>query len=535
MIKKYTQSCFSVVTTVMLCVFLCLFANAQTANSNHKELYERAFDLSYSNPEEAIKIGKHLLESNSFNPSQNNLYHLLISNAYITKGDYSSAIKYIFTTANNEKLAIGDQVDILMVKAKILSKLYLDNQSKGYLSQAKLLVNSVKNTAEREVIYSKFVLNSLLIDIERQDFSKAKQFLEFESTKEIQSILRNDTVLKQQFNIAKGVLFSRMNELDSATTFLNSSLAFTNRQKFADPVDKIRIIKELGRVLFLQKNHLKAIELLQEALIYSKTVQNFILEKDIYKQLSINYLAINDKVNYQLYNNQFLKLDANLDQVEQESVNAVYNLISKDYEFKVANKIKRANANLLFVSIGCVMVLLLLSGFVLKNYWKRKRLKEIISYLEISKNIFTISTVDKKQNYKKVFIPIETEQAILAKLKRFEQSTKFTNNEMSLAVLASQFDTNTKYLSEIINKHYQDNFNTYINKLRINFIIEKLKTNPNYIHYKISYLAEKSGFSSHSSFATVFKTITGLAPGTFIELLKSDLESEAQKEVMQNV
>jgi hypothetical protein len=225
MIKKYTQSCFSVVTTVMLCVFLCLFANAQTANSNHKELYERAFDLSYSNPEEAIKIGKHLLESNSFNPSQNNLYHLLISNAYITKGDYSSAIKYIFTTANNEKLAIGDQVDILMVKAKILSKLYLDNQSKGYLSQAKLLVNSVKNTAEREVIYSKFVLNSLLIDIERQDFSKAKQFLEFESTKEIQSILRNDTVLKQQFNIAKGVLFSRMNELDSATTFLNSSLA----------------------------------------------------------------------------------------------------------------------------------------------------------------------------------------------------------------------------------------------------------------------------------------------------------------------
>jgi YesN/AraC family two-component response regulator len=94
---------------------------------------------------------------------------------------------------------------------------------------------------------------------------------------------------------------------------------------------------------------------------------------------------------------------------------------------------------------------------------------------------------------------------------------------MSLATLAAQLDTNTKYLSETINKHYHDNFNTYINRLRINYIIEKLKNEPEYLNYKISYLAEESGFSSHSSFATIFKTITGIAPTVFIELIGKEI------------
>mgnify|MGYP003895590911 CR=1 FL=1 len=37
-----------------------------------------------------------------------------------------------------------------------------------------------------------------------------------------------------------------------------------------------------------------------------------------------------------------------------------------------------------------------------------------------------------------------------------------------------------------------------------------LKTDPNFIKYRISYLAENCGFTSHSAFATVFKNITGL-------------------------
>jgi YesN/AraC family two-component response regulator len=175
------------------------------------------------------------------------------------------------------------------------------------------------------------------------------------------------------------------------------------------------------------------------------------------------------------------------------------------------------------LSIGLFLLFSSICGlFVYKKYSHKKRLEEIISYLEVTnKKIFSkVEKIDVVR--KKISIPAETEQLILSKLKKFETSTKFTNKDLSLAVLAGQFETNTKYLSEIINKHYHVNYNTYINKLRINYIIEKLKNEPNFCNYKISYLAEISGFASHSSFATVFKSISGISPITFIDLLKKE-------------
>src|SRR5690606_33075071 len=121
--------------------------------------------------------------------------------------------------------------------------------------------------------------------------------------------------------------------------------------------------------------------------------------------------------------------------------------------------------------------------------------------------------------------PRETEDALVSKLAQFEKSKQFTNQDMSLASLAAHFDTNTKYLSEVIKSHKGKNVNSYINELRINYIIDKLKSNSTYLQYKISYLAEESGFSSHSSFATVFKAVTGIPPTVFIDLLKSSKKS----------
>ncbi|RZJ27466.1 MAG: AraC family transcriptional regulator, partial [Flavobacterium sp.] len=104
----------------------------------------------------------------------------------------------------------------------------------------------------------------------------------------------------------------------------------------------------------------------------------------------------------------------------------------------------------------------------------------------------------------------------------FESGKRFLSKEISLAQVASAFETNTKYLSEVINKYKKKNFNSYINELRIRYIIEKLKSDPKYLNYKVSYLAEECGFSSHSIFSSVFKSTTGIAPNVFIQFLSED-------------
>ncbi|MNL47805.1 HTH-type transcriptional regulator ChbR [compost metagenome] len=105
---------------------------------------------------------------------------------------------------------------------------------------------------------------------------------------------------------------------------------------------------------------------------------------------------------------------------------------------------------------------------------------------------------------------------ILEKLNKFEESAKFTNSKLTVASLAVMFKTNPTYLSETIKKHKEKNFNNYINDLRINYICKQILERPEFLNYKISYLAEEAGFSSHSSFTTVFKNVTGISPSVFL-------------------
>src|SRR5690606_23916340 len=251
-------------------------------------------------------------------------------------------------------------------------------------------------------------------------------------------------------------------------------------------------------------------------------LDNPFLLGQINKGLAINYLATNQKNKHKIYNDEFLALNTKAEQIEQESVNTFYNTISNQEKKQLKNEEQKYTTHL-YLLIGATLFIIIIGILIiLKSENRKKRKREIIYYLEASRNSFIKVKPTIKNAQKSIILPEETEQAILQKLKRFEKSQKFLKKDMSLAFLAGQFETNTNYLSVVINKNYNDNFNTFINKLRINYIIEKLKNDSNYMNYKISFLAEECGFSSHSNFATVFKSIIGISPATFINLLNTE-------------
>ena len=511
---------------LIVAILLIFTANIATAQNTPKQesLLGSAYKMVTSNPDESIKIGQHLLK-NEQTDSEKAAINLLIAQSYFTKGNYNSTIIHVFEAGKySDASPDTTKIEILLFKAELLKALYLDKQAKIYANEAQQIIGKIPSKAIREQMATKVLLYDLRLSIERQDIRKAQQLLE--NAHSLKRVLSVNPELGQKFDIARGKIFNGLAQHDSAHYYLHKSLDFANNIDHLNFAEKVVILNELGRLHFQNKQYQKAIGLLSQSETLARKLKNVPLLKSVNRQLAINYLGLNDRQNYKLYNGEFLRLNNDLEQAEQESVNTTYNLISKEQETFFSRETRKQKDyfyNTLIVGIVIIIVLFLLW---LKSWLRKKRLKEIINYLEISRNIFTKTVTDKKEPNKKIIIPIETEQAILSKLKRFEASVKYTNNEMSLAMLAAQLDTNTKYLSEIINKHYGTNFNTYINKLRINYIIEKLKNDPNYMHYKISYLAENSGFSTHSSFATIFKSITGIAPMTFIELLKEEKEQE---------
>lgn len=144
----------------------------------------------------------------------------------------------------------------------------------------------------------------------------------------------------------------------------------------------------------------------------------------------------------------------------------------------------------------------------------------IIGYLLIRARI-KLKKKEIVEESKGIVISDETEKEILQKLQDFEETTLFLDKDIRLAGLAQKLNTNTRYLSTILNKEKGKSFNAYVNTLRIQYIVSKLENDPKYLTYKISYLAEESGFASQSSFTAAFKEETGLTPSAFIKSLKS--------------
>ncbi|WP_296150424.1 AraC family transcriptional regulator [uncultured Flavobacterium sp.] len=116
----------------------------------------------------------------------------------------------------------------------------------------------------------------------------------------------------------------------------------------------------------------------------------------------------------------------------------------------------------------------------------------------------------------------EVEKRIMRHLSIFEKKHLFLSPNISLSSMSKDFATNGSYLSAIIKKHKNSNFNNYINDLRIEYIILKFKTHPEYFNYKIAYLAEECGFASYAVFHRAFVQKTGISPSKFISSLKTE-------------
>lgn len=85
------------------------------------------------------------------------------------------------------------------------------------------------------------------------------------------------------------------------------------------------------------------------------------------------------------------------------------------------------------------------------------------------------------------------------KLQEFEREMKFLDPEMSFPTMAGILETNTKYLNIFLTRYLDTNYITYINDKRIDYILKQLQEDQKCRAYKLTHLAEKSGFSSYST------------------------------------
>lgn len=96
-----------------------------------------------------------------------------------------------------------------------------------------------------------------------------------------------------------------------------------------------------------------------------------------------------------------------------------------------------------------------------------------------------------------------------------------SNPDFNLALLAKLVDSNTKYVSYVINKTYQKNFKTYLNEFRIREASRRL-SDPQYANLTIQAVAEMVGFNTPNTFIIAFKKTIGMTPSVYQRLAKEN-------------
>ena len=101
-------------------------------------------------------------------------------------------------------------------------------------------------------------------------------------------------------------------------------------------------------------------------------------------------------------------------------------------------------------------------------------------------------------------------------LKYMEISKAFLDVDLTIHDVSKALDIPRHYLTQVINGLLGKNFYTFINEYRLEEV-KKLLVDEDYSKYTLTSIAYEAGFSSKSSFNSVFKNATGMTPTQFRE------------------
>lgn len=447
-------------------------------------------NLYYSNDEYEDAIENYILASNAIDIEvQTDLYQMVTANIAHTKSIigrdkealalYKEVISMEYLSPNPDVYDIDNHLDLLFG----LADSYKKNDKLDSASVYNRIGILKSKKYKRQSHYSKFVLNEATNQYEKKNF---------------------DAVL-DSVNIAIPILVNSTDTVNLAIAYLYKGKALGEKQKIQE-------------ALFFYKKTDSIIAIKNTALPY------FI---EAYDWLYKYYKNNKDLENQLFYLEKLIAYDAKI----KTSYNYVDNKIRNDFDIpkllrekeilitKLRNRNKSSSLRIILLSIAIGMFLILSVYYYKNHITYKKRYKKLLS-----KKTFLEEEVILKSEFENASlkIPDSVIAAILANLVSFEEQHTYLDSSITLNNLAKTFETNSNYLSKVINLYKNKNFSTYLSDLRINYSITEIRTKPKLLNYKVKALANEFGFRNSESFANAFYKKSGIYPSFYIKQLKKE-------------
>ncbi|MFW0739883.1 helix-turn-helix domain-containing protein [Flavobacterium sp. T12S277] len=172
-------------------------------------------------------------------------------------------------------------------------------------------------------------------------------------------------------------------------------------------------------------------------------------------------------------------------------------------------------------SIGVLFLVVIIAAFVRFYIYriKKRQPSQFEKGIHRSTNN-EIEVRSVKSGIENIGINEELVEQILEKLTHFEKTKGYLFSNVTVQSLSSTFETNSKYVSKVVNTYKEKTFVQYINDLRIDYALQSLEEDSKLQKYTIQALAVEFGFNNAESFSTAFYKKTGIKPVYFIKQLE---------------
>lgn len=369
------------------------------------------------------------------------------------------------------------------------------------------------------IVYGYAVLASSYVKLERLDSAEY-----FNEKSRILALESDSCKLIYYYNI-KGEINLKQKQYDSAHSNFTKSLNYC-------PPDyslfDLNMAFRFGRVAYGQNDFEKTIEILAEGLAeYEVSEAEETYMDEYYKLLADSYKAVGEYEKANFYFEKYIHTQRSLNdlkgdlsaKMKAEEV-AVFQAEIDRHKKSQAQKERRTYFMILGGALIIIILLLILLRFYQVKRKNEKRFQNILETIERDEKIVENEAI-QLVNQSELGISSEIVAQIIDGLNKLEDEKFFLKQDCSAYAVAKKLKTNTSYLSKVINHHYQKNFNTYINDLRIKYAIIRLKNEKNFRAYSIQAIAEEIGYKSADSFAKYFKLETGLNPSFYLKQLNN--------------
>lgn len=426
---------------------------------------------------------------------------------------------------------IGDLEREIIVNSGLMIVLSRMNRKKRAqevaLRSLKAIPNTTYNNKENHVRILT-TLSDVYLDAEQYDsvLHYAKKGIKMSQSLKLDELYL-DLLIK------KGMVFYYKKQYNTSLKYLHEAKKILNHKQINNKsFPTIRTDYFIANCYYKKRLYNKAIDILQ----YS--IESF-KENDKLKPPAIRshlllancYTQKEDYKRAMLWNNKYVLLNESYLKDKDQAVDIIHeketDKLQQEITVLEAKRLeeKQAKNQIFWILLVTAIVFIC---FVLWFFKKRRSNKTLFD--KLIKEINTLESIkqisiSKEEPRKEVAIDDQKVNEIIKGLEKLEAQEYFLKSECNLRAMAKKLKTNATYLSQTINIHKQKNFTEYINDLRIEYVLKRLKDDKKFRSYAIQSIAAEIGYKSSYSLVKHFKAKTGINPSYYIKSLDKQQET----------